>query len=335
MSVDLRTSYLGLELAHPVVPSASPLTGDIDHIQALVEAGAPAIVLPSLFEEQITHDQLAVHYALELGGDGFGEAPGGFLPQLGDYNTGPDDYLTLIDRAKSEIGIPVIASLNGTTRGGWTHFASILADRGIDALELNIYRIVADVDVTSADVEQSYLDLVEMIRKAVDLPLAVKVGPFFSSMGEMARRLYDAGADALVIFNRFYQPDINLETMGVEPNLVLSDPVELRLVLRWLAVLHGRVECDLAATSGIHQAEDAVKAILAGATVTMMASALLRNGPGRLRDVTDGMANWFTEHDYQSVGQARGSLSYESVPDPSVFERTSYMKTLNSYVPTW
>lgn len=335
MSVDLTTRYMGLQLAHPVVPSASPLTGDIDHIHALVEAGAPALVLPSLFEEQIEHDAMAVHFSLEMGADGFGEAPDGFFPQLDDYNTGPEDYLDLIGRAKSETGVPVIASLNGVSTGGWTLYAQILADQGIDGLELNIYKLAADMNQTSADVEKSYLDLVELVRRSVDVPLAVKIGPYFSSTADMARRLADSGADALVMFNRFYQPDIDLETMGVEPNLVLSDPVELRLVLRWLAVLFGRIDCAMAATSGIHTAEDAVKALLAGATVTMMASALLRHGPTRLTEVRDGMARWLEERGYATADQARGSLSYSSVPDPGVFERTSYMKTLSSYVPSW
>ena len=332
---DLSTRYLGIDLAHPVMPSASPLTGDIDRIHALVEAGAPAIVLPSLFEEQIDHDAMAVHLSLEMGADGFAETPEGFFPQLDDYNTGPEDYLDLIRRAKSEVGVPVIASLNGVSAGGWTLYARILADQGVDALELNIYRIAADVRQSSAEVEKGYLDLVETVKRSVDLPLAVKIGPYFSSMAEMAMRFANAGADALVIFNRFYQPDIDLETLEVTPNLVLSDPVELRLVLRWLAILHGRVDCDLAATSGVHDAAEAVKALLAGATVTMMASALLRHGPGRLTEVVDGVGAWLAEHGYESVAQARGSLSYESVPDPEVFERTGYMKTLASYVPTW
>lgn len=333
--MDLTTRYLGLDLAHPVLPSASPLTGDIDHIHALVDAGAPALVLPSLFEEQIEHDAMAVHFSLEMGADGFGEAPEGFFPQLDDYNTGPEDYLDLIRRAKSEVQVPVIASLNGVSTGGWTLYAQILADHGVDALELNIYKIAADVTASSDEVERSYLDLVELVKRSVDLPIAVKIGPYFSSMGAMSRRLAGAGADALVIFNRFYQPDIDLETLGVTPNLVLSSPVELRLVLRWLAILHGRVDCDLAATTGVHQAEDAIKALLAGATVTMMASALLRDGPTRLTEVRNGLESWLTERGYESVDQARGSLSYSSVPDPSVFERTSYMKTLTSYVPTW
>jgi dihydroorotate dehydrogenase (fumarate) len=335
VTADLSTRYLGLQLAHPVVPSASPLTGDVDHIHGLVEAGAPAIVLPSLFEEQIEHDAMAIHYSLEMGSDGFGEAAAGFFPQLDDYNTGPEDYIDLIRRAKAEVAVPVIASLNGVSTGGWTMYAEILADQGIDALELNVYRLAADISQTSSSVEKGYIDLVEKIKKSVDLPLAVKVGPYFSSIPDMARRLCDAGADALVIFNRFYQPDIDMETLDVTPNLVLSDPVELRLVLRWLAILHGKIPCDFAATSGVHDASDALKAILAGATVTMMASALLRHGPARLTEVRDGLATWLDEHGYESVSQARGSLSYGAAPNPEVFERTGYMKTLKSYVPSW
>ena len=335
MSTDLTTRYLGLDLAHPVVPSASPLTGDIDHIHALVNAGAPALVLPSLFEEQIEHDSMALHYSLEMGADGFGEAPGGFFPQLDDYNTGPEDYLDLIRRAKEEVPVPVIASLNGVSTGGWTLYAQILADQGVDALELNIYRIAADITMSGEDVERSYLELVETVKKSVDLPLAVKIGPYFSSLGFMAQRLREAGADGLVMFNRFYQPDINLDTLGVSPDIVLSSPVALRLVLRWLAILHGRVDIDLAATSGVHTAEDALKGVLCGANVVMMASALLRHGADRLTEVRDGLEAWLNDREYESVSQARGSLSYSSVPDPSVFVRANYMQTLTSYVPTW
>jgi dihydroorotate dehydrogenase (fumarate) len=307
----------------------------VDHIHALVEAGAPAVVLPSLFEEQIEHDAMAVHYSMEMGADGFGEAAEGFFPQLDDYNTGPEDYLDLIRRARNELRVPIVASLNGVSTGGWTLYSQILADQGVDALELNVYRLPADIRQTSDQVERSYVDLVEKVKTSVELPLAVKVGPYFSSIPDMARRLSDAGADALVMFNRFYQPDIDLETLEVVPNIVLSSPVELRLVLRWLAILHGRVDCDMAATSGVHEAKDAIKAILAGATVTMMASALLKHGPSRLTEVRDGVETWLVEHDYQSIAQARGSLSYSTAPNPEVFERAGYMKTLTSYVPTW
>lgn len=332
---DLSTRYLGLDLANPVMPSASPLTGDIDHIHALVQARAPAVVLPSLFEEQIEHNAMAVHHSLELGADGFAETPEGFFPQLDDYNTGPEDYLRLVRLAKREAGVPVIASLNGTTTGGWILYARILADEGVDALEINTYQIAADVESTSAEVENGYLRLVEAIRSAIDIPLAVKIGPCFSSTAHMARRLVDAGADGLVIFNRFYQPDIDTNTLEVVPKLVLSDPTELRLVLRWLAILHGRIDADLAATTGVHTADEAVKAILAGATVVMMASALLRHGPGRLTEVRDGLAGWLDRGGFESVGQARGSMSHEAVPDPSAFERAGCMQTLTSYVPTW
>lgn len=331
----MSTRYLGLPLAHPVMPSASPATGNIERIHLLVEAGAPALVLPSLFEEQIDHDAMAVHFSLERGADGFGEAPSGFFPELDDYNTGPEDYLDLIRRAKAEVDVPVIASLNGVSTGGWTQYARVLADQGIDALELNVYLLPSDMGQTSAEVEGAYVKLVEKIKAAVDVPLAVKIAPYFSSIPDMARRLGDAGADGLVMFNRFYQPDIELDTLGVQPDLVLSDPVELRLVLRWMAILHGRVDCDLAATSGVHAAEDAIKALLTGATVSMMASALLRQGATRLTEVRDGMEAWLVDHGYESVDQARGSLSYSAVPNPEVFERTGYMKTLTSYVPTW
>ena len=335
MSTDLSTRYLGLDLSHPVMPSASPLTGDLDHIHALVDAGAPAIVLPSLFEEQIEHNAMAVHHSLEVGADGFAETPEGFFPQLDDYNTGPEDYLELIRGAKRETDIPVIASLNGTTTGGWTLYARILADEGVDALEVNTYQIAANVDETPTHVENTYLRLVETIRSSIDIPLAIKIGPYFSSTAHMARRLADAGADGLVIFNRFYQPDIDTESLEVIPRLVLSDPSELRLVLRWLAILHGKIDCDLAATTGVHEGDDVVKAILAGATVTMMASALLRHGPSRLTEARDGLRRWLQERDFDSVGQARGSMSHTSVPDPSAFERAGYMQTLTSYVPTW
>jgi dihydroorotate dehydrogenase (fumarate) len=335
MTVDMTTRYLGFELASPVMPSASPVTGTIDHILALVEAGAPAIVMPSLFEEQIEHDAMAVHFGLEFGAEEFAEATSGYLPKLDSYNTGPEAYLELMRRARIEAGVPIIASLNGVSSGGWTLYARVLEDHGVDALELNIYKIAADVDVGAAEVEHSYLHLVESVRDAVQVPLAVKIGPYFSALGSMTRRLGDAGADALVLFNRFYQPDIDLGTLAVTPNLTLSTSDELRLVLRWMAILHGRIQPDLAASTGIHETDDAAKAILAGATVVMMASALLRHGPRRLTQVQRGLESWLADNGYESVSQARGSLSQLSVPDPSAFERSNYMKTLTSYVPSW
>lgn len=278
MTVDMRTNYLGMKLAHPIMPSASPITGDIDHLHRLAEAGAAGVVLPSLFEEQVEHEAMAVHMGLEWAKESFGEAPSGYLPELNDYNTGPTRYLELVRAAKSELRIPVLASLNGTTTGGWTLYAKILADEGIDALELNVYLIAADPDLTGGQIEHQYLSLVESVRRAVEVPLAVKVGPFFSSMANMARRLISAGANGLVIFNRFYQPDIDLDRMEVLPNLILSTPAELRLVLRWIAILHGRIEGSLAATTGVDGPVEAVKLALAGADVIMMASSLLQIG---------------------------------------------------------
>ena len=333
--LDMSTQYLGMKLAHPVVPSASPVTGDIDHLHRLAEAGASAVVLPSLFEEQVEHEAMAVHMGLEWAKESFGEAPAGYLPELDDYNTGPARYLELVRAAKSEMSIPVIASLNGTTRGGWTLYAKILADEGIDALELNIYLIAANPALTGGQIERQYLSLVESVRRTVEIPLAVKVGPFFSSMANMAGRLIDAGANGLVLFNRFYQPDIDLERMEVVPNLILSTPAELRLVLRWIAILRGRIDGSLAATTGVDGWVEAVKLILAGADVVMMASSLLRNGPDRLRATAQGLQVWLASNGYDSLEQAKGSFSQQAVGDPSTFERSNYMRTLISYSPEW
>jgi dihydroorotate dehydrogenase (fumarate) len=335
LSVDLSTSYLGLRLPHPVVPSASPITGDLDHLHRLAAAGAAAVVLPSLFEEQVEHDAMALHTGLEFGAGTFAEAAGGYFPDPGEYRTGPRDYLDLVRRAKSELPIPVIASLNGTTPGGWVLYARLLADLGIDALELNIYFVAADPAIDAAHIENRYLRLIEAVRAAVDIPLAVKVGPYFSSFGHMARRMVGAGADGLVLFNRFYQPDLDLEQMTVVPNLVLSTPVELRLVLRWMAILHGRVDCSLAATTGVHSWEESAKLVLVGADVTMMASGLLRHGPGVISDTVDGLRSWLEGGGYLSLEQAKGSMSQAAVRDPSAFERANYMKALVSYSPSW
>jgi dihydroorotate dehydrogenase (fumarate) len=293
------------------------------------------VVLPSLFEEQVEHEAMAIYHGNEWASGSFAEAAGGYFPEMNAYNTGPDSYLELIRAAKAELSIPVIASLNGTTRGGWTLYARVLADAGIDALELNIYLVAADPMISSNEIESRYLGLVESVRRVVDVPLAVKVGPFFSSMAHMAQRLVSAGADGLVLFNRFYQPDIDLDRLEVVPNLVLSTPAELRLVLRWIAILHGRIECSLAATTGVDGPEEAAKLILAGADVVMMASALLRHGPERLRETVDGLRSWLVEREYESLEQAKGSLSQKSVPDPSSYERANYMRTLVSYSPDW
>jgi dihydroorotate dehydrogenase (fumarate) len=326
---DLSTRYLGLELANPLVASASPATGDLDALLALQEAGIGAVVLPSLFEEQVEHE--ATLLAPDFLDETNPEAHDGYFPALDDYNTGPNAYLDLLDEAKRELSVPVVASLNGESDGGWTHYASVLEDSGADALELNVYHVAADVEATGAEVEDRYLRLVEHIRAQIAIPLAVKVGPFFSSPGNMAVRLAEAGADGLVLFNRFYQPDIDLDHLTVTPDLVLSDPAELRLILRWMAILHGRVDADLAATTGVHRSVDVVKAILAGADVVMMASALLRSGPDLVATVLAEVGQWFTERGYESVDQARGSVSQMAVPDPSAFERANYMRVLTSW----
>jgi len=331
MTPRLETTYLGLPLRSPLVVSASPLGRDVERLIRLEEAGAAACVLPSLFEEQIEHDSFQLHSALEQGTESYPEALT-YLPEMLAYNTGPERYLDLIGRARTALSIPVIASLNGSSPGGWTRYASQLQEAGASAIELNVYFLATDPDETAETVERRYLDIVAAVRAAVTIPLAVKVAPFFSAMANMARRLVDAGADGLVLFNRFYQPDIDLERLEVVPNVVLSSSADLRLPLRWIAILKGRVEASLAATTGVHDQFDVVKLLLAGADVTMMASALLRHGSGRMREIHDGLVEWLDVHEYESVEQMKGSMSQLGVPDPESFERANYMETLASYV---
>ena len=330
MTVDLRTRYLGLELANPIVPSASTLSARIDNLQRLQEAGASAIVMQSLFEEQIEHDELQTHRVIETGAESFPEALS-YVPEVEDYNTGPDEYLRHLEASKEELEIPVIGSLNGASAGGWVRYAKLIQDAGADALELNVYFVASDPDERGDRVEQRYLDLVQAVRSDISIPLAVKIGPYFSSVANMSRRLDDAGADGLVLFNRFLQPDIDLETLHVDPTLRLSTSDESRLPLRWIAILHGRVSCSLAATSGIWTAEDAVKLLLAGADVTMMASALFRHGPEHLTTVLDGVRTWLEEHEYSSVAQARGSASQANVADPVAYARSNYVQMLVNF----
>jgi dihydroorotate dehydrogenase (fumarate) len=331
VSPDLRTSYLGLDLANPMVPSASPLGQRIETLRALQAAGAAAVVLPSLFEEQIEHDEIQLAGALETGAESYAEALT-YLPEFADYTTGADAYLRHLEATVRELEIPVIASLNGISIGGWVEHARRIEDAGAAALELNVYFIAADPDETGAAVEQRYVDLVEAVRARCSLPLAVKIGPFFSSVGAMARRLVDAGADGLVLFNRFMQPDIDLDSMTVDPALQLSDPDELRLPLRWIAILHGRVDCSIAATTGVHSASDALKVLLAGADVAMMASALLRQGPDHLGTVLRGLEAWLAEHGYDSVAQMRGAMSQQHIPNPVAFARANYAHLVTSFV---
>ena len=330
MSADLRTTYLGLELANPLVPSASTLSARIDNLQRLQEAGASAIVMQSLFEEQIEHDELQTHRVIETGAESFPEALS-YVPEVEDYNTGPDEYLRHLEASKEELEIPVIGSLNGASTGGWIRYAKLIQDAGADALELNVYFVASDPDERGHEVEQRYLDLVQAVRSDVTIPVAVKIGPFFSSMANMARRLDEAGADGLVLFNRFLQPDIDLETLRVDPTLRLSTSDELRLPLRWIAILHGRVSCSLAATSGIWTADDAIKLLLAGADVTMMASALFRHGPEHLHTVLEGVRTWLDEHGYASVEELRGSASQANVGDPVAYARSNYVQMLVNF----
>jgi dihydroorotate dehydrogenase (fumarate) len=330
MSVDLRTHYLGLELQHPIVASASPLTGSIDSLKRLQAVGVAAVVLPSLFEEQIEHEEMAAH-ELMLSGAELSPEASGFFPEMQNYATGPDRYLKLIADAKRALSVPVIASLNGYTPGGWTDIARQIQDAGADAIELNVYFLAASVDDSSAAVEQRYVDLVESVTRHVGIPVAVKVAPFFSAMANMAARLTRAGASGLVLFNRFLQPDIALEELEVAPRLVLSSSDELRLALRWIAILRGRVDASLAATGGAHTRDDVLKLLLAGADCVMLASSLLTQGPGHVGTLVRGVQDWMAEREYSSVAQMKGSLSQQSCPDPDAFERANYMKTLQSY----
>jgi dihydroorotate dehydrogenase (fumarate) len=328
--IDLSTGYLGMTLRSPLVASAGPLTEDFGTLLRLRDAGAGAVVLPSLFEEQITHQGLDLQAMLEGWADISPEAQG-FGPEMHDYNMGPAAYLEYLEAAAGALEIPVIASLNGSSGGGWVRYARRMEEAGADAIELNVYHVAADADVSSAEVERRYLDLVAEVRRAVTIPVAVKVGPYFSSMAWMARRLVEAGADGLVVFNRFLQPDIDLETLTVVPTLHLSSSEELRLPLRWIAILRDQIGASLAATTGVHTPEDALKMILAGADAVMMTSALLKRGPEHLGHVLAGVASWLEERGYESVEQAKGSLSRKASPDPGAFERANYMRALVSY----
>jgi dihydroorotate dehydrogenase (fumarate) len=329
MSVDLRTRYLGLNLAHPIVASASPLTGSVDGLKRLQDAGVAAVVLPSLFEEQIEHEEMAAHNLMMYGAELSPEAQG-FFPEM-NYSTGPDKYLELIAGAKRALSVPVIASLNGYTPGGWTGIAHKFQEAGADAIELNVYFLAASVDDTSAEVESRYVDLVESVTRQVSIPVAVKVAPYFSAMANMAARLARAGARGLVLFNRFLQPDIVLDELEVAPRLVLSTSDELRLALRWIAILRGRVDASLAATGGAHTPEDVLKLLLAGADCVMLASSLLTRGPAHIGALVRGVEAWMAEREYASVAQMKGSLSQQSCPDPDAFERANYMRALKSY----
>ncbi|MFO1019829.1 MAG: dihydroorotate dehydrogenase-like protein [Planctomycetales bacterium] len=334
MKVDLNTTYLGIPLKSPLVASPCPLTERVDILKRLADAGAGAVVLPSLFQEKIEHDEMEMMRMTGFGGESFAEATS-FFPESGARQSGLEEYLKQIEAARQELSIPVIASLNGTSSSGWERYASQIEQAGASALELNIYFISADLEKTGEAVEQQYVDLVRCVRAAVQLPLAVKIGPFFSSLPNFAQRLLDAGADGLVLFNRFLQPDIDLETLQVTPRLVFSNPDELRLPLRWTAILHGRIRGSIAVTTGVHSAEDVIKVFLAGGDVAMMASVLLQRGPEHLRVIRKEIEDWLGDHGYNSLTELKGSLSQINCPNPSAFERANYMEALRSYSSPW
>ena len=330
MSADLSTRYLGLELRNPIVAAASPLTASVDSLKRLQDAGVAAAVLPSLFEEQIEHEEMAT-YDLMLQGTEVSAEARGFFPEMKQHGTGIDNYLQLIAEARKALSIPVIASLNGYTTGGWTAYAKQLENAGASAIELNVYFLATDPTDTSDTVEQRYVDLVASVHAVTTVPVAVKVAPYFSAFAHMAQRLVATGASGLVLFNRFVQPDIMLDELEVAPHLVLSTSDELRLALRWIAILHGRVEASLAATGGAHTPEDVLKLLLAGADCIMVASSLLKKGPTHVGTLLRGVEQWMTEREYVSVAQMKGSLSQRACPDPAAFERSNYMKALKSY----
>ncbi|HSQ26645.1 MAG TPA: dihydroorotate dehydrogenase-like protein [Anaerolineales bacterium] len=328
--VDLTTTYLGLKLKNPLVASSSPLSQKIDTLQQLEEAGVSAVVLYSLFEEQITQESLKLHQDLMRGTESYAEALT-YLPDYGQYSIGPEKYLEHIQKVKNAINIPVIGSLNGVTTGGWIEYAQKIEQAGADALELNLYYLATDPDMTSSTLEDNYINLVKDIRQQIKIPIAIKLSPFFTALPNFARRLEQAGANGLVLFNRFYQPDFDLENLEVVPNLVLSNSHEVRLPLRWIAILYGKVKVDFALTSGVHTAEDMLKAVMAGASVTTIASTLLQNGIKSAKDILSNSLSWLEEHEYESIDQMRGSMSQQAVGDPATFERANYMRVLSSY----
>jgi dihydroorotate dehydrogenase (fumarate) len=330
--MNLTTSYLGLTLKNPIVASSSPLSHSLDGIRRLEDAGASAVVMYSLFEEQITFDSFYVDHYLRSNTNSYAEALS-YFPEMDSYNIWPDEYLNLIRQAKQAVDIPIIGSLNGVSIGGWTNYTTLIEDAGADALELNVYYVPTSLDITGREVEDIYIDMLRQVRPAVTIPVAVKLSPFFSSVANMSKRLVDHGANGLVLFNRFYQPDLDVERLEVTPRLVLSNPHELRLPLRWVAILYGRLLTDFAITTGIHGAQDVLKGLMAGARVTMMASELLQHGLGRIGEILETLTGWMTEHEYESVTQMIGSMSQQYCAEPAAFERANYLKVLDSYLP--
>ncbi len=328
--MDLRTKYLGLELKNPLVPSSSPLSKQLDSLRQLEDAGASAIVLYSLFEEQIEFDGMEMDHYLEYGSESYSESVS-FFPQPQEFVRGPEEYLEHIREAKESLEIPIIASLNGASAGGWVEYAKRIAEAGADALELNIYFLPTDPQQPIGEIEETYLDIITEVSRTIDLALTVKLHPFFSSLPSMARRMVEAGANGLTLFNRFYEPDINPEKLEVEAELDLSSAFESRLALRWIGILHQRVRADLAASTGIYTGRDAIRMLMAGASVTHLCSALLKHGIPQLTRIREEMIGWMDENEYESVADLMGTMSQKSCPDPTAFERANYIKTLNSY----
>jgi dihydroorotate dehydrogenase (fumarate) len=328
--MNLTTNYLGMNLKNPIVASSSPLSHTVDSIRRLEDNGAAAVVMYSLFEEQIGFDSYYIDYHLTQGIESYAESIS-YFPDMRSYNVGPDEYMNLIRRAKDAVDIPIVGSLNGASVGGWTDYAALIEEAGADALELNVYYLPANPNVTGIEIEALYIDILSAVRQTINIPVAVKLSPFFSSVANMANRLADHGADGLVLFNRFYQPDFDLDNLEVAPRLVLSNSDDLRLPLRWVAILYGRVDADFAITSGIHTSCDVIKGLMAGAKVTMMASELLQNGVRRIGQVLNELVTWLTEHEYESVTQMIGAMSQKHCAEPAAFERANYMKMLQSY----
>jgi len=327
--MDLTTTYLGMNLKNPIVPSASPLSRDIGNIKEMEDAGAAAVVLYSLFEEQITHEALELYFHTVTHQESYAEATS-YFPETEVYNMGPEEYLEQIRKAKEAVQIPVIASLNGATPGGWTEYAKKIEQAGADALELNVYMLATDVKKSSEDIEKTYIEILKLVKSAIKIPVTMKISPYFSSLAGFAKNLDDAGADGLLLFNRFYQPDIDLDTLEVVPNVLLSNPQSMRLPLRWIAILYGRIKADLAATSGVHSAEDVIKMVMVGAKITEMFAALHQYGIGHIRSVLRDIKTWMIDHEYESFDQMRGSMSHRSAANPAAFERANYMRALSS-----
>jgi dihydroorotate dehydrogenase (fumarate) len=328
--MDLSTTYLGLELKNPIVASASPLSKKVENAKKLEDAGVSAIVMYSLFEEQIIHESLELDHYLTRGTNSFAEAMT-YLPDIGTYNMGPDRYLDHLSALKKAVSIPVIGSLNGVSRGGWVSYARFMQDAGADAVELNMYYLSADPDLSGQELEDNYVDLIAGVKARIDIPLAVKLSPFLTSLPNFARRLVTAGADSLVLFNRFYQPDFDLEELEVVRTLELSDSRDLLLPLRWISILYGKVNADLALTSGVHTAQDVLKAMMAGAKVAMTTSAILRDGFERVPVILNDLQAWMESHEYESIKQMQGSMSQQSVAEPAAFERSNYIQILNEF----